>query len=170
LPARISSSERLWPWVGLPVLALVLIAIAVYPLPAGSCDGYEEDTGLAGIAVLVLTGVAVASCLAAASVRLVALKRAGLSAAELGVLVGALPALALLTYLPPSSGEYVLKAIALGCCATVVALLALVVNGLLGRHVGDVRVLLPLFLLGAALFVYPSLAMLGLAVSSGIGC
>jgi hypothetical protein len=57
-----------------------------------------------------------------------------------------------------------------GLVLTGLALLSLVVAWVAGLRVNQLGVLLPLYLLGAALFAYPLVGLLGLLVSSGIGC
>jgi hypothetical protein len=50
------------------------------------------------------------------------------------------------------------------------ALLSLLVAWVAGLRIDQLGVLLPLYLLGAAVFAYPLVGLLGLLVSSGIGC
>jgi len=57
-----------------------------------------------------------------------------------------------------------------GLFLTGLALLALLVAWVARVRPARVGLLLPLYLFGAALFAYPLVGLLGLLISSGVGC
>jgi hypothetical protein len=156
-------------------LGLVAILLAISGLPGGDCEGTGGGgTDFAEILLLAVTAIASVACLVAAVRRLLALSRAGQEAlGGLGIAaLGAGVAVILLAVLsdPDSGGSLFWWVFVLGMLATGVALLALVVAWIARRGADDVGLLVPLYLVGAAVFVYPGLTMLALLVNSGALC
>jgi hypothetical protein len=113
-------------------------------------------------------GAASLAAVAAAAVRLMDAFRAddghgpiAVAVAGCAIVLGAL----LLPY-----GAPIVGILALGMAATAIALLALLAVLLVGRGAGPVAALLPVYLLGCGLFVYPSVLFLYAIGNSGIGC
>ena len=146
----------------------------IVELPAGDCDGYRNDAGLIGVALVVLTVASMLGCLAGAGYRIISLRSGpGISRGEILAVLGVIPVLAFFSLLANSweaDGELPFRIFLVGVCATAVTFLALVVASLAGRKPNDVHLLLPVYLFGAALFVFPGLGLLALFISSGIGC
>lgn len=155
-------------WICLPLLAWAVVWIAALSMPASDCDGYGADTGAEEATLIALVAVASLAAGAAALWRFVSLTLAdALSAArDLTLVVGAVASI-LVTVAVTSRAEVIFVT---GLVLTGVALLSLVVAWVAGLRVNQLGVLLPLYLLGAALFAYPLVGLLGLLVSSGIGC
>jgi hypothetical protein len=156
------------------VLALGLVLLAIFNLPEGDCYGVEDDDGSAEILLLIVTPAASLACLAAGALRSASLARAGgdLHRQLRVVGVGSLVAL-VATGAIASDGnglQYLGVLCAVGTAATAVALLVLIIAWLAGRGPDDVGLLLPVYLFGAGLFVYPLFAWMGLLLSSGGFC
>lgn len=143
-------------------------------MPGEDCDGVDDNgTGFPEIMLIAITGAASIGCVAAAGLRVVGLGRGredlsrqlwlGAGAAVLLVFVSSLP-------MYSDNGPVVTRIFVFGIGATALALLSLVVTWLAGRKPDDVGILLPLYLLGAGLFVYPAFTLLALAIDSGALC
>ncbi|HUC08213.1 MAG TPA: hypothetical protein VMR96_08985 [Solirubrobacterales bacterium] len=155
-------------WICLPLLAWVVVWIAALSMPASDCDGYGADTGAEEATLIVLVAVASLAAGAAALWRFVSLARA--DAFRPGrdlTLVGGAVASVLVTVAVTSRAEVIFVT---GLVLTGLALLSLAVAWVAGLRLNQLGVLLPLYLLGAALFAYPLVGLLGLLISSGIGC
>ncbi|HEU4736626.1 MAG TPA: hypothetical protein VFS48_06335 [Solirubrobacterales bacterium] len=155
-------------WICLPLLAWVAVWIAALSMPASDCDGSGTDAGAEEALLIALVAVASLAAAAAALWRFVSLALAdAFSAGRDLTLVGSAVALVLVTVVVTSRAEVIFVT---GLVLTGLALLSLVVAWVAGLRVNQLGVLLPLYLLGAALFAYPLVGLLGLLVSSGIGC
>jgi hypothetical protein len=175
LPARTSSSERLGPWVWLPLAGLALIVLAILNLPGSDCEsGGHDSTGLAEVLLLSVTLAASLGCVAAALFRIVLLARAGRDLGrQLGITVVALAAGLLLVVVLEQARtlvDFIGWLTVVGTVATALLLLTLIVAWLAKRRTNDVGMLLPLYLLGAGLAVYPLFSWFALAVNSGGLC
>jgi hypothetical protein len=171
---RPSRFDRLGIWIGLPLLALVLMGLLFGALPEGACD--ESGDGDAAAYVLLGFGIAVsAACLIGAVQRLVRLARrpGGIASRQLllaVVVVAILLVLAATLRLGGDSSAFYWQAWLVTVPATGLALLILAVAALFRRESDDVGLLLPGYLAGAGLFVFPSLALLGGLIKSGGLC
>jgi hypothetical protein len=180
LPERTSSSERLalGLWICAPWLGLVLVWLAASNLPGSHCEG-EPVADASQKAVLITVTVLVSlSILLGVALRLSALWRRGhwaLSGRPLGILLAVVVtllagALLALSTLDNSVGVVLYVTFYVGALATAVCLLALFVGWVVGRSTDDVGLLLPIYLLAAALVIYPALTVLALAAESGAFC
>ncbi len=155
-------------WICLPLLAWVVVWIAALSMPASDCDGYGADAGVEEATLIALVAVASLAAAAAALWRVVSLTLAdALSAGRDLTLVGGAVASVLVTVAVTSRVEVIFVT---GLVLTGLALLSLLVAWVAGLRVNQLGALLPLYLLGAAVFAYPLVGLLGLLVSSGIGC
>jgi hypothetical protein len=164
-------SEKLGLWICLPLLAWGLIWIAAFSMPASDCDGYGADTGEDEVLLVVLVAAASLATAGAALWRLVDLSRASAFRAgrDLTIGGGVLVAFAFAAVAAaPRARIEILPAV--GLLLTGLALLALLVAWAARVRPNQVGLLLPLYLLGAALFAYPLVGLLGLASSSGAFC
>jgi hypothetical protein len=122
----------------------------------------------------VATAAASLGCVAAAVLRFVSLARAGRDLRrQLGIVAaGFAAALVLIALLAEARTAIDLFGwlCVVGATATALALPALLVALLAGRKADDVGLLLPFYLLGAGLFVYPLFTLFALAVNSGGLC
>jgi hypothetical protein len=171
LPARTSSSESLAAWIFTPALAVVLVFIvAGAALPTADCDGIsDEASGFAqGMALLVTAGASL-GCLAAAGLHLARLRRAGAASASIGIAVSALVVL-LGAFLIATGGKWIVPIYVGILIATGVCFLALLATMVAGRTAGEAGAILPLYLTGMAIFVYPSVLFVFALGNSGLGC
>jgi hypothetical protein len=171
LPARTSSSERLAAWIFIPALVVVLVFIvAGAALPTADCDGIsDEASGFAqGMALLVTAGASL-GCLAAAGLHLARLRRAGAASASIGLAVSVLVVL-LGAFLIATGGQWIEPIYVGSLIATGGCFLALLGTMVFGRTIDEVGVILPLYLTGMAIFVYPSVLFVFALGNSGLGC
>ena len=162
---------RLGLWICLPLLAWAAVWTAALSMPHGDCDGYPTDAGEEEAILIVLVAVASLATGAAALWRLIGLSNADAFSTRRDLTIGGSVVVALVTATavaaPPARIE-VLPVV--GLLLTGLALLSLLVAWAAGLRVNRVGLLLPVYLLGAALFAYPLVGLLGLLSSSGIGC
>jgi hypothetical protein len=158
-------------WVFLPLLALVVVWIAAdATLPASDCDGVsDEASGFARYLVLAVIGAASLGACAAAVLRISASFRAGEERGPLAVAVVGC-AIVLGAFLLPISGPPVVGLFVLGLAATGLSLLALLVSLPSTRAREHCAAVLPVYLLGCGLFVYPSVLFLFAIGNAGLGC
>jgi hypothetical protein len=155
-------------WICLPLLAWVLVWIAALSMPAADCGGEGTDTGAEEAVLIALVAAASLATAAAALWRFVRLTLAdAFSASRDLTLAGSVVASLLVAVAVTSQVEVIFVT---GLVLTGLALLSLMVALVLGLRLDQLGLLLPLYLLGAALFAYPLVGLLGLLVSSGIGC
>jgi hypothetical protein len=148
----------------------VVWIVADATLPASDCDGVsDEATGLAGFLVLAVIGAASLGACAAAAVRLATHFRADEGGAPLAVAVADC-AIVLGAFLLPFSGAPIVGLFVLGLAATGLALLALLGYLVVGRGLNQAAVVLPVYLLGCGLFLYPSVLFLFAIGNAGLGC
>jgi hypothetical protein len=162
-------------WIWLPVLALLVLFAVIASTPSADCDGSPDDLSAGEGITLVAAVVASLGALAAAAGRLAAMRRrAGIATlGNVGTAVAAVVVVVLLSTLLDLGGSgvgYLWSIDFAGVLATAAALLALVVAWMLRRKPAEVGILLPLYLLGAALFVYPGFALLAIGLKSGAFC
>jgi hypothetical protein len=171
----------LGPWICLPLLAFFLVAVAATQVPASDClgsgSGSGADEGEPVAIMAVLAGLASLAALGAAVQRLVALRRAGAfkagrdwTIAAVVVLVPLLVAGASASHRHNHLSEDLQGLLLVGPALTVLALLLLLIAWAARLRLDGVGVLLPVYLLGAALFAYPPLALLALVSNSGAFC
>lgn len=157
-------------WAVLPVLGLLGILVVISFLPGSDCDGYGDDGITANEIVLIaLAATASLGCVAATVRRLAALGRAGSDLPAL-IAVSVLGVAAILAIGALSSYGVFWGSLVIGTAMTGLGLLVLLISWLMGRNADQAGVLVPLYLLGAALFVYPGFTVLALAVNSGAFC
>jgi len=156
-------------WICLPLLAWVAVWIAALSMPTSDCDGYGTDAGAEEFVLIVLVAAASLATAAAALWRLVSLHRANAFSAgrDLTLAGGVAAALALVAV---AVTPHIAVLSVTGLCLTGLALPPLLVAWVAGLRLNQLGLLLPLYLLGAALFAYPLVGLLGLLASSGIGC
>lgn len=155
-------------WIGLPLLAWAAVWIAALSMPAADCGGEGTDAGTEEAVLIALVAAASISTAAAALWRFVRLALAdAFSASRDLTLAGSVVASLLVAVAVTSQVEVIFVT---GLVLTGLALLALLVALAAGLRLDQLGLLLPLYLLGAALFAYPLVGLLGLLVSSGIGC
>jgi hypothetical protein len=158
------------PWILVPLVLLLPIAVLALSLPEVDCGGEGTDDGAEGA---VLVGVAAIAAIAAVAAGLLRLMTMVLQS-EYGARDGWI-LLASLIVVGVSGAAYgpaegVGGSVAFGCLAlTGFALLALVGAAVAGKRVEAVGILLPVYLFGAA-YVYLALGAVALLASSGIGC
>jgi len=166
--------DRLGVWVGLPLLAFVVLLIAISALPGSDCDGSSDSTSPAEVLVVVIAGAASIGCAAGAVYRVGAqlLKGPGISGSQAVVATAFLALFALLTEVIDLGDNvaFIARLFFAGVVTTGILLLVLLGALIARRKVDDVGLLPPMYLLGAASFVYPSFALLALAVNSGAFC
>jgi hypothetical protein len=169
-----SRFDRLGTWIGLPLLALVLMGLLFAALPETACDESANDSvGAWGIFLLGI-GAAV-GCLVAAVVRVIGLSRrpGGIPRWQIVTalaVVGVLLAVAGTVVSVEGEPSFYWQTWVAATPATVIALLVLLVAAALRRRANDVGLLLPAYLIGAGLFVIPSLALLGAIFKSDALC
>ncbi len=155
-------------WICLPLLAWVVVWIAALSMPASDCDGYGTDNGTGEVTLVVLVAAASLAAAVAALWRFVSLRRADAFSPPRDLTLVGTVVFAALAVVAVSPRVEVLAVAGLGL--TGLALLSLLVAWAAGLRVDQLGLLLPLYLLGAALFAYPLVGLLGLLASSGIGC
>ena len=170
---RESRFDRLGVWIGLPLLALAFTGILFTALPEGACD--ESADGEMGAWVIFLWGVGVSvACGVGAIQRLVRLIRArgGIPRRQAVLAVLTVATLAVLAAIVPIGGEAGVywHAWAVATPATGLVLLILTAAAFLGRRADEVGLLLPAYLAGAGLFVFPSLALITALIKSDALC
>jgi hypothetical protein len=170
---RPSRFDRLGIWIGLPLLALLLMGLLFAALPEGACD--ESADGDVGAWVIFLWGAGVSvACLVGAIQRLVRLIRArdGISRRQAIfalLTVAILVILAAFVRIDAEPGVY-WRAWVVAVPATALAFFALIVAAVRRRRADDVGLLLPACLVGAGLFVFPSLALISALIKSDALC
>jgi hypothetical protein len=195
LPARTSSSKpgtllpakwfgggaSLGPWICLPLLAFFLVAAAAMQVPGSDClgsgSGSDSDEGEAVAIVVGLAGLSSLVALAAAVQRLWALRRAGAFSARRDWTIAGIVALVLIAIAGRSAArpnvhlsERVEGLLIAGPVLAILALVALLLAWAARRRLDDVGLLMPLYLIGAALFAYPFVMFLALVSNSGAFC
>jgi hypothetical protein len=158
-------------WICLPLLAWVAVWAAALSMPASDCDGYGPDSGEEEVLLVVLVAAASLGTAGAALWRLVGLGNANALRAGRDLTIGGGAVIALALAALASAPRDRIEAVPVtGLLLTGLALVALLVAWAAGVRVNRVGLLLPLYLLGAALFAYPLVGLIGLLSSSGIGC
>jgi hypothetical protein len=168
---RLGSGLGVWVW--LPVLAFLLLFIVIAGTPGADCDGIADDHS--GSEALTLTvAIAASLCaLVAAWSRVAALRRgAGVAPWQIVAALVALGLIGLAGTLIDLGGnvDFIWGLGVVGVLATAAALLALVLAWMGRRGPDEVGLLLPAYLLGAAVFVYPGFGLLAIALKSGGLC
>ena len=160
-------------WICLPLLAWVAVWIAALSMPASDCGGYGTDSRRRGSAADRPRRCGIACRGGGARCGgCVDLGRANAFSAGRDLTIGggrgrpSGPRGRCSATAGPRSRSLPVT----GLLLTGLALLLLLVAWAAGVRVNQVGLLLPLYLLGAALFAYPLVGLLGLLVSSGIGC
>jgi hypothetical protein len=155
-------------WICLPLLAWGAVWIAALSMPAADCGGDGTDSGSEEAVLIALVAATSLAAAAAALWRFVRLTLAdAFSATSDLTLVGSVVVSIVVAVAVTSRVEVIFVT---GLVLTGMALLSLLVAWVAGLPVNQLGLLLPLYLLGAALFAYPVVGLLGLLVSSGIGC
>jgi hypothetical protein len=155
-------------WICLPLLAWGAVWIAALSMPAADCGGDGTDAGTEEAVLIALVAAASLATAAAALWRFVSLTLAdGFSASRDLTLAGSVVASIVVAVAVTSRVEVIFVT---GLVLTGLALLSLLVAWVAGLRLDQLGLLLPLYLLGAAVFAYPLVGLLGLLVSSGIGC
>jgi hypothetical protein len=155
-------------WICLPLLAWGVVWIAALSMPASDCDGTGTDAGAEEVVLIALVVAASLATAAGALRRFVSLAQAdAFSAGRDLTLVGCAAAAVLAAVVVTSWVEVIFL---VGLVLTGIALVALLASWAVGLRIDQLGLLLPLYLLGAALFAYPVVGLLGLLISSGIGC
>jgi hypothetical protein len=158
-------------WICLPLLAWAAVWAAALSMPASDCGGNGVDSGEEEVLLIVLVAAASLGAAAAALWRLVDLGRAGALSAGRDLALGGSVIVTLILATVASGPRDRVEVIPLvGLLLTGLALLVLLVAWAAGVRADKVGLLLPFYLLGAALFAYPIVGLLGLLISSGIGC
>jgi hypothetical protein len=165
------TSAKLGFWICLPLLAWAAVWVAALSMPVSDCDGYGSDTGEQEIMLVVLVAAASLCTAGAALWRLVDLGRASAFRVRRDLTIGGGVMLALILAAVASGPRARIEIIPVtGLLLTGLALLSLLVAWAAGVRADQVGLLLPLYLLGAALFAYPLVGLLALASSSGTFC
>lgn len=164
-------SEKLGLWICLPLLAWGVIWIAALSMPASDCDGYGTDTGEGEALIIVLVAAASLATAGAALWRLVDLSREKAFSVRRDLAIGGSVVVAQTLAVFASTPRVRIQVLPLvGLLLTGLALLVLLVAWAARARPNQVGLLLPLYLLGAALFAYPLVGLLALASSSGTFC
>jgi len=155
-------------WTCLPFLAWIVVWIAALSMPTPDCEGGGTASDAEAAVLIVAVAAASLGTAAAALWRLVGLGRAGAFSARRDLtLVGAVVATILVAIgLNPQFENVAVVALVL----TGLAFVSLLVAWAAGLRLDQLGLLLPLYLLGAALFAYPLVGLIGLLASSGLGC
>jgi hypothetical protein len=184
LPARTSSSsdgvavadarwrDSLGPWICAPLLAFAVLVVAIFAIPSADCEG-TGDHRLDPAVLLGIGGAAALGCLAAAGYRVEMLRRGqGIPRAQVLGALAAVVVLVLLGVTGPERHEIeqFYRVYLAAAVATAIALILLLVAWIGGRRPDAVGLLLPAYLVGAALFVLPGVALLAAALKSGAIC
>jgi hypothetical protein len=158
-------------WICLPLLAWFVVWIAVLSMPSPDCGSSGTDAGGEEAMLIVLVAASSLAAAGAALWRLVDLGRANAFSAGRDLAIGGSVVVALaFAAVASSPGARIEVLPVAGLLLTGLALLALLMAWAAGVRVNRVGLLLPLYLLGAALFAYPLVGLIGLLASSGIGC
>jgi len=158
-------------WICLPLLAWAAVWAAALSMPSSDCDGYPTDAGEEEVLLIVLVAAASLATAAAALWRLVGLGNANAFSTGRDLTIGGSVVVVLALAAVASSLRGRIEVVpVVGLLLTGLALVVLLVAWAAGVRINRVGLLLPLYLLGAALFAYPLVGLLGLLVSSGIGC
>jgi hypothetical protein len=168
------TSGRLGLWICIPLLLWGAVWIAAFSMPRADCDGYGSDAGTQEALLAIFVAAASLGTAGAALFRLVSLGRAGAFSLQrdltIGGIVVATQALAVATTTSRAYAAPIQVLAVVGLLLTGLALLALVVAWGIGLRADDVGLLLPFYLLGAAVLAYPLVGLLALASSSGVFC
>jgi hypothetical protein len=152
---------------------LVLIVLAILNLPGSDCES-DYSAGSAGVLLVALMAAGSLGCVGAAAVRIVSISRAGRDLVRNWTFVGGsvVVVLAVTAALTGDGGgeDFVAWLMVVGTGITALLLAVLVVAWLARRRLGDVGMLLPVYLLGAGLAVYPLFTWIALALTSGGLC
>jgi hypothetical protein len=152
------------------VAVVIVFVVADATLPGADCDGVSnEPSGFAQALVLLVTAAASLGCLSAAVRRLIVLIRAGDRTAPLGIGLSAIAVLAAAILLP-TGGPLIIPLFVAGLAATGLAFLVLLFFLPARRTAGEAGLLLPLYLTGMGVFVYPTVLFLFAIGNSGIAC
>lgn len=167
---RVKGRGELALWIGIPILAFVVVFNVGDGLPSPECgEGGGATSGEVSL-FEILVAVATFAGVVAAALRLSVLGRRGLLSSR--HLIG-------LTAILLAAGLVVLvwgwtalggALIVSGGVITAASLVALVLAWVLSRDVDQVGVLLPVYLLGSALLCYPALLILAVIDQSGLAC
>jgi hypothetical protein len=158
-------------WICLPLLAWAAVWTAALSMPVSDCDGYGPAHGGEEALLVVLVAAASLASGAAALWRLVGLSNADAFSARRDLTIGGSVAVALVAATAVAASKARIELLpVVGLLLTGLALLLLLAAWAAGLRVNRVGLLLPVYLLGAAVFAYPLVGLLGLLSSSGIGC
>jgi hypothetical protein len=154
------------------LLGLAPVLLAAANLPSSNCDGEPVSDGIQTAVLIVVTSIASLSLCIAAGMRLAGLWRQGHRALSMSslraLLVVALVVVALLGF--EVVEHWVGIVLYLGFLGTGLCMLILLVAWIARRDADGVGLLVPLYLLGTAIFIYPGLALFALAINSGALC
>ena len=163
-------SDRLLPWIAVPLVLLAVVVALALSLPEVRCDGEESEGGIDGAILVAVVALSAVAAVGAGLFRLVTMAfRNQLGWRDGWILLAALLviAVAAVGYAPVESFG---AGLAIGCLVvTALALLVLVAAAAARWDADAVGILLPIYLFGAA-YVYLGVGAIGLLVSSGIGC
>jgi hypothetical protein len=146
--------------------------MAIFAIPSADCEG-TGDNRLDPAILLGIGGVAALGCLAAAGYRIEMLRRGpGISKAQI---LGAFATIAVLVLLGLTGAErhgidQYYRVWLVAAPATAVALVLLLFAWIWRKKPDAVGLLLPAYLVGAALFVLPGVTLLAAALKSGAIC
>lgn len=158
-------------WICLPLLAWAAVWTAALSMPASDCDGYGPDSGEEEALLIAVVAAASLAAAGAALWRLVGLSNASAFSARRDLTIGGGAAIALVLAAIASSPRDRIEIVPVtGLLLTGLAFVVLLIAWAVGLRVNQIGLLLPLYLLGAALFAYPLVGLIGLLSSSGIGC
>lgn len=172
----VKDQAKVTPYLVTPVIALIVQVLAIASIPWEVCSEGVHSPVDGSFGHHVLTGVTIAASLVvamAAFVRLGAYRReAGLGRTPLPAL-WAIPIVALGAFALIESGElrrgFAVVAI-VGIPAAVIGFFGVLSVGLEGGYAREARGYLPIYLLGSALALYPSLAIYSLHASTHPSC
>jgi hypothetical protein len=149
----------------------VAVWAAALSMPSADCDGYRTDAGEQEAVLIALVAAASLAAAGAAVWRVVSLSNADAFSARRDLAIGGSVVAALAVAAAASAPRARIEVLPVtGLLLTGLALLLLLVAWAAGLRVNRVGLLLPAYLLGAAVFAYPLVGLLGLLSSSGIGC
>jgi hypothetical protein len=156
-------------WIVAPLALLVLILAVAFQMPDNDCgEGSGGGTTEAILAVLVF--VSTLAVIGAALYRLGTMTLNRQYGKRDAVVVAATALVVLATWAVRAGENSFVEAVLIATfIITSLALLALTVAAATRRDVEAVGVLVPIYLFGAA-YVYLAAGILGILVSSGIGC
>ena len=167
---RVRGRGELALWIGTPILAFVVVYNVAGALPAPECGEGGGATGGEMTFFWILVAAAMATGVIAAVARLSALGRRGLlggwhAFGALAIILAAGVVVLVWGWTPLAA-----VLVVAGGALTAGSLLALLVAWGLGRSVDQVGVLLPVYLLGAAILCFPAVAVLVAISQSGLAC